>query len=293
MAASIAAVGVSLSVVWWRVSVQLAQRAEQRRFAEARTDLPIIYENGCHATVYETRVADCEFGWTRGATTVVLLGDSHAAQWFPALDRVARRLGWRLVVMTKSSCPAVDGPELRLVNGINVECSIWHRNAIAKIGGIRPALVVISSLATGYGLTDGEWLQGTKGILAELSTASRRVVLVRDSPSPGFDVPVCLARQAWRMPLLPASQCSFEGRAKSRPDVFAAQQEAAAGFDNVRTLDLLDFICPAETCPLEGHGYVYYRDWHHLTKRFSESLAEPFAAGIGIGSASQVLSTHR
>jgi peptidoglycan/LPS O-acetylase OafA/YrhL len=288
MAGAIAGVGIILSVGWWRLSVRLSHVPPQQRFAEARLDMPVIYDNGCHVSVYEVRVPDCEFGTEGASQTVVLLGDSHAAQWFPALEQISRVRGWRLVAMTKSSCPAVDGPEVRVLNRLNVECSIWRRHALERIGEMRPALVVISSLATGYGFTDGEWLQGTRRILAELSSVSGRVVLVRDTPSPGFDVPVCLARQAWRSGLLPSRPCTFQPATGVWADAFAAQQQAAAGFENVRTVDLLGFICPAGRCPLEGHGYVYYRDWHHLTKRFSESRAEPLAAEIGRGSATQL-----
>ena len=293
MAAGIAGIGVGLSVAWWAVSVRLSQKGAQQRFAEARLDMPIIYDNGCHVSVYETQLPDCEYGSTRGSQTAVLLGDSHAAQWFPAFEKISRTRGWRLVVMTKSSCPAVDGPQVRVLNRIYVECSIWRRHALARIGEMRPTVVVISSLATGYGLTDGEWLNGTRRILAELSSVSGRVVLVRDTPAPGFDVPVCLARKAWRAGLLPSTPCAFQPYGASWSEVFAAQQQAAAGFANVRTLDLLGFICPAGECPLEGHGYVYYRDWHHLTKRFSESLAEPLAAGIGLRSETPLLTTNR
>ena len=41
-------------------------------------------------------------------TTVVLFGDSHAMQWFPALNGLAKEHDWRLVGLTKAACP----PEL-------------------------------------------------------------------------------------------------------------------------------------------------------------------------------------
>ena len=41
-------------------------------------------------------------------TTVVLFGDSHAMQWFPALNGLAKEHDWRLVGLTKAARP----PEL-------------------------------------------------------------------------------------------------------------------------------------------------------------------------------------
>ena len=47
------------------------------------------------------------YGDADSSDTIVLTGDSHAAQWLPALERLARERGWRLVAVTKSACPAV------------------------------------------------------------------------------------------------------------------------------------------------------------------------------------------
>jgi len=282
MAGAIAAVGITLSVGWWRLSVRLSRFPPQARFAEARRDLPAIYDNGCHASVYEVSLRDCEFGPHLAPQTVVLLGDSHAAQWFPALEQISRDRGWRLVVMTKSSCPAVDGPHVIVMNRLNVECGEWLRHALARIASIRPSLVVISSLASGYAFTDAEWLSGTTRILAQLTTASQRVILLRDTPNPGIDVPICLARQAWRAPLL-TSTCVFQPPTRRWSEVFSIQQEAARRFRNVHTMDLAAVICPQGECPLEGHDFVYYRDSHHLTKRFSRSLSQALEERIGIG----------
>ena len=94
-------------------------------------------------------------------------------------------------------------------------------------------------------------------------------------------MPVCLARQAWRARFLPSTACAFEPPTRRWSEVFKIQQEAAGKFRSVRTVDLAGVICPRGQCPLEGHGFVYYRDWHHLTKRFVESLSQALAKQIG------------
>jgi hypothetical protein len=40
----------------------------------------------------------------------VLFGDSHAAQWFPAVENIASSQGYKLFSFTKTSCPAIDVP---------------------------------------------------------------------------------------------------------------------------------------------------------------------------------------
>ena len=59
--------------------------------ARARADAPVIHDNGCYAHHKDTAAPDpedCTFGFFDG-DTVVLYGDSHAAQWFGAAVEVA------------------------------------------------------------------------------------------------------------------------------------------------------------------------------------------------------------
>lgn len=53
---------------------------------------------------------ECATGDTSSATTVALVGDSHAAMWRPALEQVAQQQGWRLETMAKAACPLLDLP---------------------------------------------------------------------------------------------------------------------------------------------------------------------------------------
>src|SRR5262249_18758994 len=75
----------------------------------ANRAVPVIYQDGCHADFATVRVkTPCAYGDLRSGTTVVLFGDSHAAQWFAALNAVALSQHWRLVVVTKSACSAAS-----------------------------------------------------------------------------------------------------------------------------------------------------------------------------------------
>ena len=66
-------------------------------------EMPRPYRDGCHwAQPLSTR---CYYGNVRSKTTIVLFGDSHALAWFPAVERVAKDRGWRLINVTRSACP--------------------------------------------------------------------------------------------------------------------------------------------------------------------------------------------
>ena len=64
-----------------------------------------------------------------GRRTLVLVGDSHAAQWFPALERLAEREHFRLVSWTKSGCPFTLGVHIYLpaLGRDYTECLEWQQ----------------------------------------------------------------------------------------------------------------------------------------------------------------------
>jgi hypothetical protein len=103
----------------WRAQVTAGVAdGRQVTFLRARDEMPEIYRAGCHLDLDDSKIRDCVYGDPSSATTIVLWGDSHAAQWFPAVKAVAERRQWRLVPMTKSGCPAADIPASAIVPGL-------------------------------------------------------------------------------------------------------------------------------------------------------------------------------
>lgn len=83
--------------------------------SQAKDDNPSVYADGCHRQVNEDDAKACVYGDEASDYTVAIVGDSHAAQWVPALQIAAATNGWRLESYTKSSCPlttaTVTAPE--------------------------------------------------------------------------------------------------------------------------------------------------------------------------------------
>ena len=80
-----------------------ARDPEQITFARAAADAPLMQKQGC-IVGYRAKLKECSFG--AGEQVLVLFGDSHAAQWAPALQLIAAGHGWRFITLTKASCPA-------------------------------------------------------------------------------------------------------------------------------------------------------------------------------------------
>ena len=120
-----------------------------------------LHDSGCYAHHEHTAAPDpedCTFGFFDG-DTVVLYGDSHAAQWFGAAEEVADRHDWRLLPVTKEDCP--PGGERVLdadLGGEYTECAAWHANAMGLIRSQEPILVLVAARSDGYRIVgdDGE-----------------------------------------------------------------------------------------------------------------------------------------
>lgn len=68
-----------------------------------KQDLPVVYKKKCHQNQKDSEPISCILGDANSSRTMVVVGDSHAAQWVPALEIIARDNGWKLVTFTKSA----------------------------------------------------------------------------------------------------------------------------------------------------------------------------------------------
>jgi hypothetical protein len=271
---TLAATGGSLA--WRRISVEWQNLSSQVLFTQTRDELPAVYANGCHADFDSValNISRCTSGKASAAFTLVLIGDSHAAQWYPALNEIASTRQWRLVSLTKSSCPVVDVQTFsdHLGRGYH-ECTAWLSEVLRWVEATDPDLVVVTSFYDQQ-FSNAEWLQGTHRILQRLSAASGRVVVLRDTPPAGYDVLSCHARAAWRPSILPPLAC--EARIPdtgASAEVFKMLEQSVIAYNNASVVDMTPYICPEEPCQVLRNDRLLYRDAHHLSPAFVASLA--------------------
>ena len=235
-------------------------------------DLSEIWRNGCHADILSTEPKGCVYGAPDGDRTVVLFGDSHAAQWFDALDGAASRAGWRLVTLTKSACAALDVPTFLAELGRRyTECERWRETAVARIAEERDPIVIITN-TRGMEPLDGRlvdvWEDGLRRTVAALPNAAEVIVLA-DTPRPSGSLPVCLSEH-----LRDASACSLPIAEALDQEIYAVEQRAARHL-GVGFLDATELVCPNDPCAPIRDNLLVWRDEHHLSSAFSASLAEP------------------
>jgi hypothetical protein len=271
MAGLLALFGISMALVWNLVSLRAAEKPEQARFTFARGDGPIVLNTThCIADYLDTQIKNCSFGDVNSPVTMVLLGDSHAAQWFPAFESIAKKKRWRLFTLTKAACAPVEASYFYPALGRTyVECGQWLKNALHKIEQLRPVLTTVTS-SDDYPFDGAEWKESISPVLRSLTKSSQSVLILGDTPKPFFDMPDCLAREKWRPAFISSQTCRFSYPSESA--AYESLKLAAAEFSNAIVTDISRSICPAAVCTGEHNDMVIYRDGNHLTASFVNSL---------------------
>ncbi len=219
---------------------------------------PTVYGDGCHVNYGETKSGYCTYGKKASPTTIVLYGDSHAAQWFPALQTLASERGFTLISLTKSACPSVDSPRPDQGAFKNVHCEKWRENSIARIHEIQPAAVIVSSFQYftpphGYPNRAKWWSDGQQRLLHDLKGASDKLIYLSDTPHPIRDIPSCLASR---------NSDTCDSTEKSPVNI-------VQGFS---IIDPTDWLC-SRFCPAIIDGIVAYRDASHISVDMARHLS--------------------
>jgi peptidoglycan/LPS O-acetylase OafA/YrhL len=271
------------AIGWFNALYDWAHRPQQQAYLAARADLPTIYAQGCDDWYHSATLRVCAFGPADAPHTAVLLGDSVAAQWFPALATLFQRPGWRLLVLTKSSCPMVDAPLFyERIGRLYSECAQWRAEALHQLAGLKPELLVMGSAAT-YAFAPAQWRDGSARVLAALSPAAGHVYLLRGTPRIPLDGPSCLAARAWLGGArFSADRCQGPAADAHDAQVDAWLSQASARFGNVSLLDLNALVCPGGRCQAERQGVVVFRDGQHLTASFVRTLAAALGQRLGL-----------
>ncbi len=178
---------------WEKNAEELLNGPEASRIQAAKFDIPVIYSSDCDTWYHSAKISPCIFGPKNAPKTVVMFGDSALAQWFPAISEIfLRKPDWRVVVLTKSACPAsqVSYYYARIKANYDV-CDVWRQGAIDFIVQQRPDLVIMGSRH--YPFSQEEWIAGTGTVLKHLAPISGSVAILSPTPDLGFDGPNCLS----------------------------------------------------------------------------------------------------
>jgi peptidoglycan/LPS O-acetylase OafA/YrhL len=250
----------------------------------ARDDLPAVYADGCHLDFDPVIPKECTFGDPHSATTVVVVGDSHAAQWVPALGVIAAQRHWKLLSYTKSSCPLTPTLLAGATGQPYVACQTWVANMLSELAKIKPAMIVTSSYSGYQALgpddkplpataSEAAMADGFRSVWTTLTRDGAEVEVIADNWAPGFDVPDCVSQHPTAL-----TTCAF-----GRPTAKRADPQLLAlstPLPGVAMVNLDTAVCPTTRCAPVIGGVLVYRDDSHITKTYVLTLTPRLAAAL-------------
>lgn len=241
------------------------------------------YNNiSCHVSPSEPDPSDadvletCLNGDKAAPKTAFLLGDSYAASLSPGVIAALVPEGYRVVVLARSSCPAV-GIAVKLGDGSEYpRCSDFQGFMRTQVAKYQPDLVILSSwhghvvnrLASGATGPEAmsQWKTALTATVKELSASAKRVVVVSGTPS-GRNLQECAT------PLSKPADCVAP--VPEAYKTFTEAERSAVGSLGSKTISyasVQDWFCASGRCPpFIGRNPVYV-DGGHLTAPAAEAL---------------------
>jgi peptidoglycan/LPS O-acetylase OafA/YrhL len=210
-------------------------------------------------------------------TTVLVVGDSHAQQWTPALDVAAQRQGWHWVALYRPGCRFGSTEE----GAADPDCAAYTQLAKDYVAARKEAVSAIVTVAT-KSVAEGEdgasaaqseaVVPGFVEAITPWLEEGLPVVGLRDTPRFTFDMADCAARLT-----ATDEQCTVP-----LSDQLAALNplldltSGPARLKGLTAMDMSDVVCPDGACvPVIGNVNVWIDD-SHLTSRFAQTTGEIF-----------------
>lgn len=229
-----------------------------------------------------------------GDSSLVLVGDSHAASIAPVFVDAATRHGWGLVLASQPRCPVVPEARVLVCDATYDDCTWWIRDVLNDIvNNANQVKAVVVTARSGYyfpghrlasdtmcsaGLrtddrmaTNDEasaiWRSGLALLAATLADHDIPLVIVHDVPELERWPSDCLTRRS-------PTYCSVERTAAESYGRAARQAEEAVADEhpNVSIVDPFTILCDEQHCSPTHHTTIVYRDDHHLTPAGSRLL---------------------
>ena len=214
-----------------------------------------------------------------GSHTAIVVGDSIALSWVPAIER-ALGPGWRVGALGLQGCPSASAPvrEVRDRGTFVEDCARARSADLAAIAAAQPDLIVMSSGIGSLRLLDSgsagaaaalEWRQATLNSIESVRPAGAPVVVI-GSPPEGKRPADCAVTVAG--PDRCVATMSPDALTKRDAERNAVADAVATGMTAAYVDPDAWFCTTGGSCPVGAGGQLIRVDTSHLTAAYSASL---------------------
>lgn len=220
---------------------------------------------------------------------VLIVGDSHAEHWLPALVEIAKKRNWDLRSLTRPGCGPLAylavRPDDRHRPTVGTQCYNWRTSAYPTvIRDFDPQLVLFAGRTQHYDIrSDGrvlsrthqqnewfaQWKKSWSWTVRVLHSHGAKLGALTLQPTSKENVPDCLHREG-----LYSNRCntatSFDG-ITNRLNAFV--RDIRQRYGSVRSVRGTSLVCPRSVCKAVRDRKITYRDDSHLTATYARSLS--------------------
>jgi hypothetical protein len=211
----------------------------------------------------------CHVGVASSKKLLVLIGDSHALMWVPAVLDLAWEDGWAVVPLLRTGCM----PNRWVTSEGPASCRAWYRWAINQVRLLHPRITLVGG---SIGERPSPAVQAAVQGMVALARALKRfgpVVVIGDPEGLSVNPADCLLSRNASMATCTAAWPPASLRAYDR--VAATTKQLGVGFIATR-----GFFCFQRRCPaVIGHTIAYW-DNSHVTAPYAAQVASAFRAGF-------------
>ncbi|TDS86086.1 acyltransferase family protein [Nesterenkonia aurantiaca] len=191
------------------------------------------------------------------AKTIMLAGGSHAGHWHNAWIILAEKHDWEVLVATKGGC---------VFRGLDTEdpntCDEWLAGFPEVLTEHQPDLVVTPGTTIPQDTGTESIHEGAEEQWQAITDAGSELLLLRGTPRQEHNVPDCLAEGGDELDCAP----DYGKYAEVNP------LEDLDLPENTYSLDLTEHFCPDRQCSAVIGNVLVYRDSHHLTNEYVETM---------------------
>ncbi|SEN39691.1 acyltransferase family protein [Cryobacterium luteum] len=235
-------------------------------------------------SVSAKNAAGCRYGDPAATKTAVLLGDSMAISYMPAIRAALEPLGYNVHSLTMFSCPAVNisvAPK-NASDASAATCDDHHAWVYAEVARLSPDLVIMSSLAGSIvRLASGnegavaltEWQTATADTITALQGSTEHVAVL--SPPPA-STPFAECKTLTSNP----ADCAYSPSSLYQK-VVAAEQSAVEGHgDFAQYVNVVPWLCVDSSCPAVIDNTPVFFDGQHFVREASTQLGPLLAEAL-------------
>jgi peptidoglycan/LPS O-acetylase OafA/YrhL len=235
-----------------------------------------LYE--CRNTAGDQNPRECQYGPAGSEKTALVLGDSVAISWTPAVASALPT--WNVIGLGFGNCSpyAVDTLPRRDTPGFIEACAESKQLMLGRAQGLRPDIVVLSSDLGAFermanpsnaGQPETIWSNAVAKTVAKYQALGSRVVVL-GSPPIGGDMRDCTTR------LTDYENCG--ATIDTRWERKTAAERGGAERGGATFVDPLSWFCKEDrSCPPVIDGVVVRSDPTHTTDQFASLLGQKLA----------------